>query len=270
MSAITLFTTHLDVDSELFGKGNERNNRFPIINDEIVQFFHLDDQMRIIWNSLNEEYKKEAILESGLTKNPLLLWLWIKRANDEEKDTLETIWKSQKNFILEHTHKIFEWSIYKAHNMDDVYAMNALKKRKNIVTWTKELVSIAKILKPDASIVNLVLHEKDIIRDNDMPLYVYEEAELSNAFGKDGVFKRFKNDSNIEQINVILFQHSSPAGMRLLKNPNLKDVHKEVREILDEANKAKKEARERGLPEEIVKQINSKKKKKIFFTISQK
>lgn len=166
MYTITIFTTYLEYDSILFGEGEKRKNRRPYVVENLAQIqdeiFSLNTQMCEVWDSLMDEDKEEAIITAKPEWKDRVQW-WKKRASaPEHKSTLETIWNAQKFFIIEHS--VGKWSIYQSLQSEGVYALQKLDKRKTLVEWSTDLIRIAKVLCSQATTINLIMHEKDIVR----------------------------------------------------------------------------------------------------------
>lgn len=233
MNPITIFTTHLNDTTTLFGKKGERKSFFNEKTADIQnEIFCLSKNKKVVWSCLNEKYQKEAIRAAKTPNDDINFW--IKRINRKD-ESLEELWTTQQKYIIDHSEGY--WTIYCAENHRNVYALDALPSPKKMVEWTTSLVHLAKAIYPESSVINLVLHDKDI-EGKVVEHYVYREKEIEEAYGGHDNFSSFKKMEGIEKLNVILFNHTSSSRVseRLLNNESLKDVHKEVMAIIREEN----------------------------------
>ncbi len=245
MKSITIFTTRLGNDSVVFGFGDEiKQTRQPIINEDLVnlqeEVFNLSNRKKMLWENLDPEYQEEAlkIARPEWVNN---LAGRIKRVANNEKD-LQDLWKDPKFKSIVIGRFKGEWSVYPAiEAYQDVYALEVRSTRWNMVEWTQSLVRIAKVLKKDATVVNLVLHNKDVVEYEKYRVCKEEELGYDNL-------ESFKKEMGIDQLNVILFSHDSSKVMsRLLYNDQLENVYDEISKMIDEDRESRTEAMKEGL-----------------------
>lgn len=258
MSVISIFSTKLNENPFLFGEhGSAISEKNEKLTKVILSTFQSDfdkKAIRTIWHGLSPKDKKEAISR------------WMKAlepdedtipepdedaidAVEEDDDSVSSIWEWGKEYLLNKSNAQGFWSVYPAINHDGVYAIQCLQlgKDRTVRNWTECLVKIAKALDDQATIINLVLHDKDfgITKEH----HVYRLEELYDAYGNETAFNNFLEKMGIKELNVVIFQHDTKAIVykELLNNEHLKDVHEEIKNILEKAKKRYAEAQNKGL-----------------------
>lgn len=148
---------------------------------------------------------------------------------------LKEIWETQKELIFNNSAP--RYSVYQANGHDNVYAIDILTKKRIEKEWIAALFKFARKLNPQATNINLLLHQGDIVEEHDYInyTYIFSQEELNAILG----------DTNGVTLNVFAYSHTSESPIYLvLRNafdfldrniPNeIDSVHRKISYIANE------------------------------------
>lgn len=243
MDAVTIFITHLYENQYLFGAGK---NLVPIMDEKLcktlLDVFTFDENTIIqLVGGLSIEDKKELLKRAEYEPEIIQSIIEIPVKAWTGDGLLMYLWNQDKEFILLNSSATGNWSVFQAANQKNTYGLNAtrVKRWDSLADCIKTLAPIAKTLVPDASTVNLVVHDKDL--GINTKHRVFAQDELMESFDGEAQYTAFLNSKKIEVLNVIAFQHSNSTEvkMQLLDNEHLTDVNEEVLKLVKDSAEVK-------------------------------
>jgi hypothetical protein len=119
---------------------------------------------------------------------------------------LKEIWGTQKEIIFNNSAP--RYSVYQANGHDNVYAIDILTKKRIEKEWISALYKFARMLNPQATHINLLIHQGDIVEEHDYInyTYIFSQEELNTILG----------DTNGVTVNVFAYSHTSESPIYLV------------------------------------------------------
>lgn len=247
---ITLFTVRIgakqDANIKLFYNNKEKYVKIDVI-DELLSLLsqnktnneeELLEVRKSCFNSMSLEDKIAAI------KNH---YLSLSRGNAQENTTTispeekverlisnidnipsfvfkdKDLWGTQKMFIYENAGP--RYSLYKAIKHNNVFAIDILTKKRGEKEWISGLFQFAKRINPGAKIINLIIHQGDILEDHDYYnySYIFTAEEIKNIIG----------ETTDISVNVMAFSHTSECPIYLVLRGNYENKDKTIPKEID-------------------------------------
>lgn len=136
---------------------------------------------------------------------------------------LKQIWTTQKSFIFENAGS--RYSIYQAIEHDNVYAIDILTKNRSEKEWIPGLYKLVRKINPQATHINLLFHQGDIVEDHDYLnyTYVFSGEELKSILG----------ETSDVSLNVMAFSHTSESPVYLVLREDFENKDKDIPEEVD-------------------------------------
>ena len=186
----------------------------PTIDEkkEIFQWFlNLDETEK-------EKYKSDFIKDLKFGEE-----IWQKRAIDKTTD----FGPNQKKDIVNLVKSDYYKAVIAKENPDyyckikdkDIYAVNPNDKSEEGGKWIECLLANDFVKHGDA--VFLLLHDKDI----------YESNEPFKVLKNEGVNNEVEKYTNVESINILVFQHEKNQATNILRSGNLDNIENDIEAV---------------------------------------
>lgn len=246
---ITLFTSRIGVNPDpnikLFFNNKKKYENEELL-DELFKLLHqnsscLEDSIKACFDSLGLNDKETAIRNYCTSQLPIektpsanqnqsfslderLIGI-IRNGQDIPSTQLKEIFESQKSFIYEKAG--FRYCLFQAIGHNNVFAIDVLSNKRTEKEWISGLYEFAKKINPDATTINLLIHQGDIIEVEEHNYinytYIFTEQELNEILG----------DTTGITLNVIAYSHTSECPIYLILRDAYDHYDKKIPSSID-------------------------------------